>query len=111
MSLKTLIAGVAAVVILAGTALVPTGALAQRGGHGGHPGGGGGGFHPGGGGFHYGGGFRGFRGGYGGGIGVYPWWGYGFYPAPYYYGPSCGYVRVRYFRHRRVHWRLVYRCY
>lgn len=52
MSFKTVIAGVAAVAIVAGTALVSTDASAQRGGHGGggHGGGGvGGGFRGGGG--------------------------------------------------------------
>jgi hypothetical protein len=65
--------------------------------------------HPGGGVGYHGYGYRGYgyRGGWGG---VYPWWGVGVYPWAYYSGPSCGYVRVRYYRYGRVHWRLVYRC-
>ena len=113
MSFKTVIAGVAAVAIVAGTALVSTDASAQRGGHGGGGHGGGG----------VGGGFRG-GGGVGGeafaafavsaagmaaGAGSYPC---GLYPWPYeyYYGPSCGYVHVNYYRNGRIHWRWVYEC-
>ncbi len=84
------------------------------------------GFHPGAG-FHPGGVFPGggvrFRGGPIGGLrwfghrrfgywgGIYPW-GYELYPWPYeyYYGPSCGYVHVKYYRHHRAYWRWVYRC-
>lgn len=106
MSLKTVIVGVAAAAIVAATVLTATDASAQRRGPGGfHPGGGvhvGGGFHP-------GGGFRGYRGRYGWG-GIYPWLGYGGYPWPYYFGPSCGYVRVIYYRHGRAHWHWVYEC-
>lgn len=91
MSRKTVIAGLAAVAILAGTTLMPTGALAQRGGHG--VGGHGGGFHAGGGSFHAGGGWG----------GIYPGWGYELYP-------SCGYVHVKYYRHRRPHWHWIYVC-
>jgi hypothetical protein len=105
MSFKTVIAGMAAIAILAGTAFMPSAASAQR-GHAFARGG----FHPG---VHPGVGFRGFRGfrGYGGwGFGIAPWWGYGYYPSPYYYGPACGYVRVRYYRHHRLYWHLVYVC-
>lgn len=110
MSLKSAIAGFAAVAIVAATALMPTAASAQR-GHGFARGGvhAGGGFR----GFR-GGGFRGFRGGYGGwgGVGVYPWWGYEGYPGPYFYGygPSCGYVHVKYYRNHRAYWHWVYVC-
>jgi hypothetical protein len=144
MSLKTVIAGIAAIAILAATALMPTDASAQFGGRGmvGHPGGlpamgvhpgpgPGIGIHPGLGpgmgirpgpgpgpamGFHpgrfYPGIGRGRYRGYGGwlGIGVYPSWGYGLYPWPYSYGPSCGYVHVRYYRHHRAYWHWVYTC-
>ena len=97
---------------------MPTGALAQRGGHGvgGHGGGfragggsfraGGGGFHPGGGGVHPGSGFHGFRGfhgGYGGWGGIYPGGDTKFYS-------SCGYVHVKYYRHRRPYWHWIYVC-
>lgn len=64
--------------------------------------------------FYPGTGYGRYRGnfGYGGwlGIGTYPWWGYGLYPWPYYYGPSCGYVHVRYYRHHRAYWHWVYEC-
>jgi hypothetical protein len=101
MSFKTVIAGLAAIAIVAGSALTPTVASAQHG----HFRAGGRGFRGG------GGGFGGFRGGFGGGwLGVYPGWGYELYPEPYYYGPSCGYVHVKYYRHHRAYWRLVYRC-
>ena len=36
--------------------------------------------------------------------GLYPW------PYEYYYGPSCGYVHVNYYRNGRIHWRWVYEC-
>jgi hypothetical protein len=121
MSLKTVIVGLAAAAIVAGSALMPTRASAQHGGHGGggfHAGGAvhvGGGFgrgfamHPRGGIGYRGYGYRGYgyRGGWGG---LSPWWGVGIYPGVYYSGPSCGYVHVTYHRYGRVHWRLVYRC-
>lgn len=110
MKLKTAIAGLATIVILAGGAVMPSAASAQRGGRGAGVGNHapGGAFHPGG-----GGGFRGSRGGYGGfgrWIAVYPWWGYGGYPWPYYYGPSCGYVHVKYYHRHRAYWHWIYRC-
>jgi hypothetical protein len=110
MSFKTVIAGLASIAIVAGSAFMPSAASAARGGGGIHAGGGG--YHPGGG-FHYEGGGRfhpgGFRGGFGGWIGGYPWV-YGPYPLPYYYEPSCGYVHVKYYRHHRAYWHWVYRC-
>ncbi|MGD0023512.1 MAG: hypothetical protein ABSC37_02640 [Xanthobacteraceae bacterium] len=107
---KTVITALAAAALVIGTALIPTGASAR--GPGGHVGGWGGGHIGGFGGGHIGG-FRGFghRGfGYGGGI--YPGWGYEEYPWPYEYsyGPSCGYVHVKYYRHKRAYWRWVYQC-
>jgi len=50
--------------------------------------------------------------GYGYGDGIYPWWGYEEYPweYEYYYEPACGYVHVKYYRHKRAYWRWVYQC-
>ena len=127
---RAVIGSFAAFAILVGAALIPTGASAQRGSHGGgfhgggfHGGGfHGGGFHGGGlgtfhgGAVHFGGGhFGGFRGsrlgrfGFSSG-GVYSW---GFYP-PYGYDydePSCGFVRVKSHRDKRAYWRWVLQCY
>nr|WP_295662773.1 hypothetical protein [Polymorphobacter sp.] len=76
--------------------LMPSAAMAQRGGGGGFHGGGGfGGYHGGGGGFHggggfgggyHGGGFGGYRGGYGGYRGGYGYRGYGGFGYGGYYG-------------------------
>jgi len=106
MSLKSAIAVLAALAVVAGTALMPTDASAQRGrGFVGHPGVG----RPGLGGY---GGWRGRGGwgGWGGWVGVTPWWGYGLYASPYSYGPSCGYSHVAYYRHHRAYWHWVYVC-
>ena len=71
-----------------------------------------GGWHGGWHGWHGGwrGGWHGWRGGWGwGGFG----WGYpGYYYAPYYYArpEECGWVRIRYWRYGRWHWRRVWRC-
>ena len=122
--------------LMLGTATMTTGVMAGHGGGGGFRGGGaltasartGGGTFTGGGVFTGRaapadgariGGFRGFDHrrygyrGYGYGGGIYPWWGYEEYPweYEYYYEPACGYVHVKYYRHKRAYWRWVYRCY
>lgn len=84
-------------------AAAPGSALARghgfhHGWHGGHHGGYHGGWH------------GGWRGGWG--LGWGPGWGfpYYYYPPSYYAPETCGWVRVRVWRHHRWHWRRVWRC-
>lgn len=103
---KTVTTCLAAIALAIGSALMPTNASAAdpHGGGGGH--GGFGGPHVAAGGPHVGAGrigpFRGVEHRHW----AYPWWG----PYAYYYEPWCGYVLVKYYRHKRVHWRWVYEC-
>lgn len=115
--MKRMMTLVAAAGLILGTALLPSTASAQRGGHGGGPGGGGG-VHGGGGAFRGGAGgahFGAFRagrgwGGVGWGYGGYPW-AFGVYAWPYeYYEPTCSWVLVKYYKHKRAYWRHVYTC-
>ena len=67
---------------------------------------------------HHGGYHGGWHSGWRGGGFSFGWgWGnpYAYYPPSYYYSPpyyasDCGWVRMRYWRYGRWHWRRVWRC-
>jgi hypothetical protein len=83
-------------------AMTPGPATAQH-HHGGHWHGGGGHWH---GGWGWG---RGFGWGFGFGPG-WGWGGYPYYAEPYYAQPTCGWVRVRVWRHGHWYLRRAWRC-
>ena len=99
--LSTVFAGV---VFAAGLALaLPGAAQAQHHHHGGWHGG----YHRG---WHGGGWGPGFALGFGLGYGAPYYYPPSYYRPPAYYGGDCGWVRTRYRRYGRWHWRRVWRC-